>query len=137
MGRTKAREIAFQLLFQYEAQKLPAKEVLSLYFDELAEKAIDNVSREYITTILNGVEANLSYLDDKIEPNLRDWKKDRISRVALASLRLAIFEIDFMDDVPYGVAVDEAVSIAKRYEGEECANFVNGILGKFKTREKE
>ena len=74
--------------------------------------------------------SNLGEIDKKIDEVSTEWKVERISCVSLAVLRLATYEIVFCEDIPSVVAVNEAVSLAKKYDGEEAAPFVNGILGK-------
>ena len=68
-------------------------------------------------------------LDAIINENLVGWDVKRISKVSVAAMRLALYEIMYMDDIPTKVAANEAVEIAKKYDGEECAAFVNGALG--------
>jgi len=128
LSRKKAREEAFLLVFQMNAQKANSQEVLEVYY---SIHNVDAEERNYINLVIAGIDDKLADIDSEIMKHLRDWKLDRISKVALASLRLAIFEAENLEDVPYRVAIDEAVSLAKKYEGEECAGFVNGILGQW------
>jgi N utilization substance protein B len=78
---------------------------------------------------LNAVEEHFSEIDEIIEANSQDWTLGRLPKVTLAILRLAVAEIKYIDDVPNGVAVNEAVELAKKYGTNEDASFINGILG--------
>ena len=110
MSRRKSREQAFALLFEKSFNDLPVM--------ELAEGAQDA-----------GAEDKLSEIDARIDACSHKWSRDRISRVALAVMRLAIYEMLYDDDTPVSVAINEAVELAKRYGGDEDSSFVNGILG--------
>ena len=83
----------------------------------------------YIISAFKGVYENVEELDSVIEKYLTNWTIDRISKVALAVLRLAIYEIKFMDDIPESVSIDEAVELCKKYSTTDDASFVNGLLG--------
>lgn len=126
MNRTKAREYAFVLLFEYKFQPEEIETLLSDFVEEFKP----GEQKEYIERVVRGVVGNLSEIDEKINSVSKDWKVERISCVSIAVLRLAVFEILFCEDIPSVVAVNEAVSLAKKYDGEEAAPFVNGILGK-------
>ena len=76
-----------------------------------------------------GVQDNEAAIDEKIQRNIRDWKMSRLSRVSLALLRLAIYEMLFEQEIPLRVSINEAVELAKKYGSKEDAPFVNGVLG--------
>ena len=84
---------------------------------------------DYVEKVFLGVFENLSQIDEKISENLKGWKLSRISKVSLAILRLAVFEMLFFDDIPFGVSINEAVELAKKYSTQEDASFINGVLG--------
>lgn len=126
MNRTKAREYAFVLLFEYKFQPEEIETILSDFVEEFNP----GQQQSYIERVVRGVVDNLEAIDEKIDAVSMDWKVERMSCVSIAVLRLAVFEILFCEDIPSVVAVNEAVSIAKKYDGEEAAPFVNGILGK-------
>ncbi|MDZ4907275.1 transcription antitermination factor NusB, partial [Clostridium perfringens] len=89
---------------------------------------------EYIRGILAKVEENINVIDKKIEEALTNWKLDRVSKVNLSILRLAIGEMLYLDDVPEKVAINEAIELTKKYSDENSVSFVNGVLDKaFKT----
>ena len=87
--------------------------------------------RAYIDTVVSGVVNQADILNETIQRYAIDWDITRISRLARTVMQLAIFEIKFLEDVPTGVAISEAVRIVKLYDGEEAGSFVNGILGSF------
>lgn len=126
MNRTKAREYAFILLFEYKFQPDEIETILQDFIEEYKP----GEQQEYIRRIVRGTVAELEKIDKKIDQVSKDWKVERMSCVSLAVLRLAVYEIMFCDDIPSVVSVNEAVSLAKKYDGEEAAPFVNGILGK-------
>ena len=116
MNRSEIREEAFKLIYSLEIQKKePIEEQIELYIES---NGIDNKKAiEYIEDAVNGIEKNLK----------QDWKIDRISKVDLAILKLAIYEIKYKD-IPFKVVINEAVELAKKYGEDNSKNFVNGIL---------
>lgn len=125
MTRKDAREYCFKLIFEYEVQKNSAKELLS-YFAE-NEIELGNQT-EYVEAILNKTLDNLCVIDETIEKNTKGWRITRLPKVTLAILRLAVCEILYMEDIADGIAINEAVEIAKTYNDEKNGKFVNGIL---------
>lgn len=125
MNRKTARDLAFKLLYQTDIQKEDGEVIFDIAKEEYE---IDDKSKEYIGNILYGVEENAEAINTSISEKSEGWKLNRISKISLACLKLGIFEIQYCDDIPDQVAANEAVSIAKLYEGEEAAKFVNGIL---------
>lgn len=107
------------------------------YYPRLAEEADlyqekPNAKQlQYIGDCLRGVYAKKQELDQIIETYAVGWKVSRISKVALAVLRLAVYEILYVEDAPTGAVINEAVEIARRYEEEETVAFINGVLGSF------
>ena len=85
----------------------------------------------YIRRLVGGVSEHAAELDTYIEKYAKGWRFERISLVASAIMRVAMYEILYMPDIPHGVAINEAVTIAKKYDAPEVAKFVNGILGSF------
>ena len=125
MTRKTARDLAFKLLYQVDIQKEEGDVIFNIAKDEYV---IDDKSKEYIGNILYGVDENAEAINNLISEKSQGWKLNRISKISVACLRLGIFEILYCDDIPDVVAANEAVSLAKLYEGEESAKFVNGIL---------
>ena len=123
MTRKTAREEAFILIFEKAFNDASVEEIL-----ELAASVRDLKPDDYIKTVFGGVFTNLEEIDSLISENAVGWKIERISKTALAVLRLAIFEIKFVSDIPPAVSVNEAVELCKKYATKEDASFVNGIL---------
>lgn len=134
MTRREAREQAFALVFEMSFQNLPVA--------ELAENAADTMELEidpYAIEAANAVQLNLAAIDDIITKHSTKWKPSRLPRATLAILRLAVGELTFIDGVPEGAAINEAVELAKKYSGDEDPSYVNGVLGGYvreKAREK-
>ncbi len=123
MTRRMAREEAFILIFEKVFSKENVEDILSL-----ANEARDLVPDDYVKTVFSGVYEHIDELDGIISKNAVGWKIDRISKTALCILRLSIYEIKYMEDIPVSVSINEAVEICKKYATEEDASFVNGIL---------
>lgn len=123
MTRKMAREEAFILIFEKAFTGESTQDIL-----ELASEARDLVADDYIKTVFVGVYDNLEELDGIISSNAVGWKLERISKTSLSILRLALFEIKYMDDIPISVSINEAVEIAKKYATEQDGAFINGIL---------
>lgn len=127
MGRRASREIAMKLLYQLEIQKGDRNEQMEAV---LADSNLTDRDREYIRDVVEGVLNNIKEIDKIIETHSKGWKINRISKVDLSILRLSIYEINFREDIPYIVSVNEAVVLAKKYSNEDSGSFINGILGK-------
>ena len=110
-------------------------EQLSLYFDTLEE--LSEKDQEYMSQKYRHVLEKLDEIDALLNETSKGWKTKRMSRVDLTALRLAVYELKFDQDVPTGVAINEAVELAKRFGGETSGSFVNGILGKIANSESE
>ena len=129
MGRSELREHIFRILFRIEFQpKEEMEEQLALYLEEL-ESAKDT-EKEYIRTKYAAIAEKVEMIDEKINASVTGWKTYRMGKVDLTILRLAVYEIEWDEEVPQGVAINEAVELAKRYGGEESPSFINGVLGK-------
>ena len=127
MSRSAIRELAFKLIYSLEIQKQENKEQqIQLY---LESNNIENKeAKEYIEDAVLGIEKNKEEIISKIEKNLKaDWKIDRISKIDLSLLKLAIYEIQYKE-IPYKVAINESLELAKKYGEETSKNFINGIL---------
>lgn len=123
MKRKQAREEAFILIFEKVFNSDSVEEIL-----ELANEVRDLEADDYIKTVFKGVYDNLEVLDETISQNAIGWSIGRISKTALCVLRLSLFEIKFMDDIPVSVSINEAVELCKKYATQDDASFVNGIL---------
>ena len=142
MTRSTAREIAIHLAYQLSFTELPVEEFLDqqLSDERFAELAAEddlyadrpNTKQEaYIRRLVSGVAEHAAELDTYIEKYAKGWRFERISLVASAIMRLAMYEIMYMPDIPHGVAINEAVELTRKYDEPETAKFVNGILGSF------
>lgn len=127
MNRTAIRESAFKLIYSLEIQKQDnLKEQIDVYFE--GENIENKEAREYIEDAVLGIEEHKEEILGLIEKNLKsDWKIDRISKIDLSILKLAIYEIQYKD-IPFKVVINEAVELAKKYGEDSSKNFVNGIL---------
>lgn len=123
-NRRQEREEAFTLVFERMFKDDDSEEV----FDSAVE-ARDASIGEFTKLLTNGVYDNLEAIDELIEKNLKGWSKSRISRVVLTLMRIATFEIVFVEDVPTSVSINESVELCKKYATEKDASFLNGVLG--------
>ena len=127
MNRTAIREKAFKLIYSLEIQKYNSlEEQINIYFE--SENITDEEAKKYIEDAVLGIEKNKDEICSLIEKNLKsDWKIDRISKIDLSILKLAIYEIKYKE-IPFKIAINEAVELAKRYGENPSKNFVNCIL---------
>ena len=124
-NRRKSREQAFIVLFEKSFNE-------DMSFDEIIDIAVeaevidgDNFTRK----IISAANENMHEIDADIESNLKGWSMSRISKVSLALLRMAISEMKYIDGVPVGVSINEAVELSKIYGSDDDKSFVNGVLG--------
>lgn len=123
MTRKQAREETFILIFEKELNDNSLEEILSL-----AEEVRDIKADDYVKSVFFGVFENLEAIDNTISQNAVGWAINRITKTALAILRLAVYEIKFYSEIPVSVSINEAVELAKKYATKEDASFINGIL---------
>lgn len=127
MNRSAMREQAFKLIYSLEITKQEElQEQVDLFLESNEIK--DENAKKYIQDAILGIEKNKENIESLIEKNLKtDWKMDRISKVDLSILKLAIYEIKYKE-IPFKVVINEAVELAKKYGEDSSKNFVNGIL---------
>ncbi len=130
MTRKEAREQAFVLIFEKQFRDDSPDEILN-YAKEIRGFETD----EYTELVFRGVNDRCAQLDEIISANLKNWKLERVSKVALAVLRLAVYEMKFIEDVPLSVSINEAVELCKKFAEKDDASFVNGILGSISKAE--
>jgi len=118
--------VAFQTLFQIDLAKSDVETALR---QRLEDAELDAENEEYVKTVVRGVIQQRPALDAQISAVSKGWQVHRLGYVDRSILRLAIYEIVFMDDIPVRVAVNEAVELAKEFGDEESPKFVNGLLG--------
>lgn len=129
MVRKELREHIFKLVFQtefYSSKEMPDN--LKLYLEQLGDAA--DTDKAYIENKYKAVEEKISQIDGMIDKKSETWKTKRLSKVDLAILRLAVYEMKWDEDVPVGVAINEAVELAKKFSGEGAPAFVNGVLAR-------
>ncbi|MBE6947081.1 MAG: transcription antitermination factor NusB [Ruminococcaceae bacterium] len=142
MTRANARELAVHLIYSQgftgeEPDVVVATRLEKEYYkllseeNEIYEERPSRAQLAYIDGVVSGVANRQEMLNEYIQKYSIDWDVSRISRLARAVMQLAIFEILYVEDVPTGVAVSEAVRLAKKYDGDDTGAFVNGILGSF------
>lgn len=142
MTRANARELAVHLIYAREftgedPQQVVATRLNKEYYNLLSDEnqvyseRPSRAQMAYIDQVVTGVANRIDELNDYIQKYAIGWDVSRISKLARAVMQLAIFEILFVDDIPEGVAISEAVRITKMYDGNDTASFVNGILGSF------
>ncbi|MGN0168047.1 MAG: transcription antitermination factor NusB [Acetatifactor sp.] len=130
MGRHEQREQVFMLLFQVEfhqPEDMPRQMRLFLEGNEAISSQKD---ADYIETRCQKIREKIPELDKLIDENTEGWDTTRMGKVELTVLRLAVYELVFDEDIPNGVAIDEAVEIAKKYGQDNSGAFVNAILAK-------
>lgn len=127
MNRSAIRELAFRLIYSQEIQKEEnIQEQIELFLE--ANEVRDNNAIEYINDTVQGIESNREEILALIEKNLKtDWKVQRISKVDLSLLKLAIYEIKYKK-LAFKIVINEVVELAKKYGEDQSKNFVNGIL---------
>ncbi len=123
MNRKQAREEAFILIFEKCFNDDPCDEIL-----KLAEQVRDFEADTYIENVFKGVYDNLDLIDGIISEYSKGWSLKRISKTSLSVLRLAIYEIKFVESIPQAVSINEAVELCKKYAMTDDSAFVNGIL---------
>lgn len=136
MNRSKLREHIFKLLFVREfntVDEMP--EQIRLYFEEIEN--LDEKDRNYMEQKLHKIEAQLPKIDSLLNEKSAGWKTSRMSKVDLNILRLAVYEMNYDEDIPVGVAANEAVEMAKRFGQDGSAAFINGILGSISGKKGE
>ncbi len=130
MGRHEQREQVFMLLFQvefHEPESIPRQMRLFLENNEAVSSQKDS---DYIEARCRAVWEKIPEIDKLIDDNTSGWDTGRMGKVELSVLRLAVYELRYDDDIPAGVAIDEAVEIAKKYGQDNSGGFVNAILAK-------
>lgn len=127
MNRSAAREETFKILYSLEIQKKEnIEEQVDLYLQ--TEEIKEQETVKYIKSTIQGIEKNKEEIKEKISQNLKkDWKIERISKIDVVLLKLAIYEILFTD-TPYKVAINEVIELSKKYSEENSSNFINGVL---------
>lgn len=128
MSRKKARDNAFKCVYELEfGRDENLDKILEYCYKENDNKAEE---KEYIEMVLKGIKEHLEEIDEIILSKLKNWSIDRIAKIDLAILRLAIYEIMYVEDIPEKVSANEAVELAKTYGNNDSKSFVNGVIAK-------
>ena len=126
MNRTEVRELAFKLLYSNEIQKDIDEEQIELILED--NNIAGKEAEKYIKTTFDGIKENISEIEELIQANLKEkWTMNRISKIDLAILKIAIYELVFTK-LPYKVVINEAVELAKKYGEDTSSSFINGVL---------
>ena len=139
MSRKAAREVAVHIVYDYGFGNEIGSESLEHFLsDEFAESIsadtdiysqVEKEQHSYITNVVNGISEKQEEIDELIKKYSVGWNINRISRIAMAIMRVAVFETKYVDDISEKIAINEAVEIAKKYDTTETVSFINGILG--------
>lgn len=124
MKRQEAREQAFLLIFESGFKNEPIDELIDVALESRKIKM-----NTFSKRLLEGVNRHKNEIDSIIEKNSIRWKKNRISKVAISIMRLAVYEMMYERDIPESVSINEAVEITKKYSTKDESSFVNGVLG--------
>lgn len=127
MNRRTAREKALQALFQIDVSEIEPVEAIKHVFEE------ENPDG-FTEKLVFGTLEHLTQIDEMIKPHLVNWTLERLANVDRAILRLAVYELQFEDDIPLNVSIDEAIEMAKAYGDDQASKFVNGVLSSIKTK---
>ena len=129
MSRRSARKNAFFLLFQMDfSEAAEFDQVKEVFFAE-KEEPVEEGDKAFILSEVEGVHEHMEEIDAVIANSAKGWDPERMNKVDLAILRLAIYEMKF-GETPVGVAINEAVELAKKFSSDEAPAFINGVLGK-------
>lgn len=127
MKRRSLRKHIFKIIFRLEFNE-DIEEQIQLYVKEL--NSADEQDIEYITRQVKGIIEQIQHLDQLINKNAKKWTTNRMSKVDLSLLRLALYEIYYDEDIPTNVALNEAIELAKLYGGANSSSFINGVISK-------
>ena len=128
MSRKSARDNAFKCIYEFEFNR--DKNVDTILEVCYKDNNCTEIEKEYIGQVVKGVKDKIEEIDEIILNNLKKWSISRIAKIDLAILRLAIYEINHMENIPVKVSANEAVELAKTYGNSDSKSFVNGLLAK-------
>lgn len=139
MTRSQAREHIFKLLYemQFKQEEVDVEEVVITYLENFPEENVSDNDKAFILSEVKGVCQTKESLDEEIAGAVKGWSLGRISKVDLAILRLAVYEIRCVPEIPVSVSINEAVELAKKYSQSAARSFINGILGSIAPREEK
>lgn len=123
MKRHEAREKALQTLFQLEGTELTIGEAI--------DHVMNGVNDNFYSLLVEGTYTNMSEIDEKLKGNLENWSLERLPKIERTILRMAVFELAYMEDAPSRVIMNEAIELSKTFGDDKSSRFVNGVLSKF------
>ncbi|ANU11152.1 N utilization substance protein B-like protein [Planococcus antarcticus DSM 14505] len=123
MKRHEAREKALQTLFQLEGTELT--------IDEAMDHVMAGENDNFYSLLVQGTHANVAEIDEKLVGHLENWSLERLPKIERTILRMAIFELNYMEDAPSRVIMNEAIELSKTFGDDKSSRFVNGVLSKF------
>ena len=132
-GRRLSREMALKVLFQIDLVSTNIEEVLKYSFEN---GVFPDEVKEFTLILVKGVTSNLSEIDKAINDYTNNWSLERITNIDRNILRMAIYEILYLKNIPKSVSINEAVELAKKYGTKSSSSFVNGVLGKIDKNDK-
>ena len=128
MSRIETREAVVFFVYQYDFRKEQIDEQITLYINDHEDLQDDF---EYFESTVKGIISNRDSLDESISKYLKNWTLDRIPKLDKAILETAVYEISSNDDIPTGVAINEAVRLAKKYGTDDSYSYINGVLSSY------
>ena len=134
-GRRLSREMALKSLFQIDLVSTNMEEALKYAFEN-GEFTFSDEVKEFSLILVKGVLSNLSEIDKSVSNYTKNWSLERITNIDRNILRIAIYEILYLDNIPKSVSINEAVELAKKYGTKSSFSFVNGVLGKIDKNDK-
>lgn len=123
MKRHEAREKALQTLFQLDGTELTIEEAM--------EHVMDGETDQFYKLLVEGTNSKQQEIDEKLKDHLENWSLERLPKVERTILRMAVFELEYMDDAPSRVVLNEAIELSKTFGDDKSSRFVNGVLSKF------
>ena len=135
--RTRSRELALQILYQVDVRKERRDEFIADFWENqtASDDTLDDSVMEFSTTLVNGTLKNLVQIDEYITSYAENWQLSRMAVIDRNIMRMGVFELLYLEDMPPKVAINEAVELAKKYGDTESGKFVNGILDKINKKE--
>lgn len=130
MSRKRARDHAFKLIFEIPFHGMNVEERLDLYLSQMESQPSES-DWKYIQTVVTTCFSKLDDIDEKLRGTLTNWSLERLPKVSVSILRLAMCELQYCDDIPYQVTINEAVELAKTYGDDDAPGFINGVLANF------
>ncbi|MFQ3546875.1 MAG: transcription antitermination factor NusB [Termitinemataceae bacterium] len=128
-SRRKARILAFQALFSWEASQASVAELVDFpWLEEDKRTSIDEGTAAFAQFLIAGTIENIEQIDTLIKKHLKNWNFDRLNRVDLAIMRMSVYSLLFQKEIPPSIVIDEAIDIAKEFGTDDSYRFINGVL---------